>query len=38
MAQPDKMTEQPQADVQSRLQHYKQVLQSTYLYTIYLLR
>ncbi len=36
MAQSDKTTAQPQADVQSRLQHYKQVLQSTYLYTIYL--
>ena len=36
MAQSDKTTAQPQADEQSRLQHYKQVLQSTYLYTIYL--
>ena len=36
MAQPDKTPAQPQEGEQSRLQHYKKVLQSTYLYTIYL--
>ena len=36
MAQPDKTPTQPQEGQQSRLQYYKKVLQSTYLYTIYL--